>query len=88
MKKQDFVSEVLNFSDNKLYYRAVEFNGGNPGVRFVFKEFESSFFESLIGFTWRDYEIEGMSSMNAIDIGYCLSCTSAIVKWREQVCRK
>lgn len=76
MNKQDFVSEILNFSDNDLNYRVVECDDGIPGVRFVLKEGES-----WEGFQWRDFEIKDMQRTTAIDIAYCLSRAYDIIRW-------
>ena len=75
MKKQDFISEILKFSDNNLHYRAVECDDGIPGVRFVLKECEAG-----EGFQWRDYEIEDMQNTTSIDIAYCLGIAYNIIR--------
>lgn len=76
MKRQEFISEILKFSDNAINYRVVEWDDGIPGVSFVLKESES-----WGGFTWRDYEIEDMQKPTAIDIAYCLSRAYDMMIW-------
>lgn len=78
MNKQEFVSEILNFSDNKLNYMAKETEDGDPGISFVLREKGEP-----NSFTWRDYEIEAMQRTTAIDIGYCLSRAYDIMKWGD-----